>query len=94
MHITNSVVNVGQQRVQTQGGPQGGVAAPENMGEPISGTLDLGPPPISAMDAPAPTSGGGDLPPFQPPPADAGLGVAPPASSIGPVFDREMGTYR
>jgi hypothetical protein len=95
-NVTNSVINVGQQRVATQGNnpqsasgtPVAEIPPPESLAPPTDSpdTLDtLGePPPISEM----PEAGG--LPPFRPVEEPA----LPDPSELGPVWDAASGSYR
>jgi hypothetical protein len=74
MNITNSVVNVGQQDVGTQGNPAAPAGLPAGLGE----------------EAPMPTPAGGDLPPaggelppFQPIGEQGGAMNLPPLGDLG-----------
>jgi hypothetical protein len=106
-NVTNSVINVGQQRVSTQGNnPQTGstdLAAPmptlpsvDSLGPPSTETAStptLGPAPISAMDAGSPPV---TLPPFRPitsSPSRAPAAAAPDAASLGPTWSESEGRY-
>jgi hypothetical protein len=104
MHITGSVVNVGQTDVQTQGNPgapavMGGAAqvapppTPVASMPPDAPAPDLGPPPISESMAPPPApKPDGGLPPFRPTASSPSLSA--PKQHAAPVWDSSVGAYR
>lgn len=73
MHVTNSVVNVGQQRVSTQGAMfPGGTPPPGGLGGDVQNPLS----------GPLPTSGPGDI---NTPPPPGGGGVLPGIDNMPPL---------
>jgi hypothetical protein len=106
LNINNSVVNVGQQEVGTQGGPLGAPGTDAPKAPPAPGIPDLGPPPSElpdltampdlSMPAPEPL-GLGDpntRPSVAPPTAAPAPLPAPSTPRIGPVWDPAAKQYR
>lgn len=89
MHISNSVVNVGQQRVNTQANSSAQDSNPT--GTPT--VDDLGPPSPPPPISSAMGDSGDGLPPFRPTSTPDSAGKPSP-HSLGPVWSPDEGVYR